>query len=227
MVVTAVLRTVATVALVLVLYFLLPLGGGTSVEKIIKITLGAMVLTAIIIWQVRQIIRSSHPVGRAVEALAFSIPLYMLLFATTYFVMAHSNPNTFGIALSRTDAMYFSSTVFTTVGFGDITAKSEAARIGGHRADVAGLSVLGTGLACCHPGHHNQPAAPIVMIRRVPIGNIESRRRYPGAGQVAGLGTRARPDPPCPGFTRSPAFVAGGLRESDGLANQCPNGSDE
>ena len=53
----------------------------------------------------------------------------MLLFATTYFVMAHSNPNSFGMPLSRTDAMYFSSTVFTTVGFGDITAKSEAARL--------------------------------------------------------------------------------------------------
>jgi hypothetical protein len=31
--------------------------------------------------------------------------------------------------LSRTDAMYFSATVFTTVGFGDIAAKSQAARI--------------------------------------------------------------------------------------------------
>ena len=31
--------------------------------------------------------------------------------------------------LSRTDAMYFSTTVFTTVGFGDITAKSEVARL--------------------------------------------------------------------------------------------------
>jgi voltage-gated potassium channel len=27
------------------------------------------------------------------------------------------------------DAMYFSATVFTTVGFGDITAKSETARV--------------------------------------------------------------------------------------------------
>ena len=129
LVVAAVLRTVATVALVLALYFLLPLGGGTSVEKLIKLTLGALVLTVIIVWQVRQIIRSRHPVGRAVEALAFSVPVYMLLFATTYFVMAHSNPNSFGMPLSRTDAMYFSSTVFTTVGFGDITAKSEAARL--------------------------------------------------------------------------------------------------
>lgn len=129
LVVFAVLRTAATVALVIALYFLLPLGGGGNVEKIAKLTLGALALTAIIIWQVRQIIRSNHPVGRAVEALAFSVPLYMLLFATAYFVMAHTNPDTFGAPLSRTDAMYFSSTVFTTVGFGDITAKSEAARL--------------------------------------------------------------------------------------------------
>ena len=125
----AVLRTAATVALVLALYFLLPLGGGTNVEKITKLILGALVLTAIIIWQVRQIIRSNHPVGRAVEALAFSVPLYMLLFATTYFVMAHTNATAFGAPVSRTDAMYFSSTVFTTVGFGDITPKSEAAHL--------------------------------------------------------------------------------------------------
>ena len=98
-------------------------------EKVTKLTLGALALAAIIIWQVRQIIRSDHPVGRAVEALAFSLPLFVLLFATTYFVMAHSNPVAFGVPLSRTDAMYFSSTVFTTVGFGDITAKSESARL--------------------------------------------------------------------------------------------------
>ena len=129
LVVFAALRTAATIALVLALYFLLPLGGGTNVEKIAKLTLGALALTAIIIWQVRQIIRSKHPVGRAVEALAFSVPLYMLFFATTYYVMAHTNPAAFGTPLSRTDAMYFSTTVFTTVGFGDITAKSEAAHL--------------------------------------------------------------------------------------------------
>ena len=52
-----------------------------------------------------------------------------LLFAATYFLMARSRPATFGAPLTRTDAMYFSSTIFTTVGFGDITAKTEAARI--------------------------------------------------------------------------------------------------
>lgn len=128
-VVVAGLRTVATIAVMLVLYFLAPLGSGTSAEVIVKLTLGALALAAIIIWQVRQITRSRHPVDRAVEALAFSVPLYMLLFATTYLVMAKADPASFGPHLSRTDAMYFSTTVFTTVGFGDITAKSEAARL--------------------------------------------------------------------------------------------------
>jgi voltage-gated potassium channel len=31
--------------------------------------------------------------------------------------------------LTRIDSMYFSATVFTTVGFGDITAKGQGARV--------------------------------------------------------------------------------------------------
>ena len=124
-----VMRITATVALVIALYFLLPLGGGASSDQIVKLSLGVLALMAIIVWQVRQILRSDHPISRAVEALAFSFPIYVLLFATTYFVMAHSNPHAFGAPLSRTNAMYFSSTVFTTVGFGDITPKSEAAHL--------------------------------------------------------------------------------------------------
>ena len=94
-----------------------------------ELALGVLVLVGIIVWQVRRIVGSDHPISRAVEALALSVPLYVLLFATTYFLMARANHATFGGPLSRTDAMYFSSTVFTTVGFGDITAKTEAARL--------------------------------------------------------------------------------------------------
>jgi hypothetical protein len=38
--------------------------------------------------------------------------------------------------LTRTDALYFSVTVFSTVGFGDITAKSQGRPGGAHRADA-------------------------------------------------------------------------------------------
>ncbi len=61
------------------------------------------------------------------EGLAFSVPLFILLFATTYYLMDHANTATFEQPLTRIDSMYFSATVFTTVGFGDITAKSQGA----------------------------------------------------------------------------------------------------
>ena len=80
-------------------------------------------------WQVRTVSGSPYPGIRAVEALAFTLPVYVLLFATTYFVMEHTAVSSFTESLTRTDALYFSVTTFATVGYGDIAAKSESARV--------------------------------------------------------------------------------------------------
>ncbi len=125
----AIVRTSLTIALVVALYFVLPLSHSASIGDVAEVAFGVLALVAIIAWQVKRIVGSDHPISRAVEALALSVPLYVLLFATTYFLMARANQATFGGSLSRTDAMYFSTTIFTTVGFGDITAKTEAARL--------------------------------------------------------------------------------------------------
>jgi len=129
LVIVAVVRTGLTIALVVAIYFLLPLDHSSSAGVVAELTLGVLVLAGIIAWQVRSIVGSDHPTSRAVEALALSVPLYVLLFATTYYLMARTNESSFGGLLSRSDALYFSTTVFTTVGFGDITAKTEAARL--------------------------------------------------------------------------------------------------
>ena len=57
------------------------------------------------------------------------VPFYLLLFASTYFVMERASAANFTQPLTRTDALYFSVSVFSTVGFGDIAPKSEAARV--------------------------------------------------------------------------------------------------
>jgi voltage-gated potassium channel len=57
------------------------------------------------------------------------VPFYLLVFASTYFVMQRASAANFTQPLTRTDALYFAVTVFSTVGFGDITPKSEAARV--------------------------------------------------------------------------------------------------
>jgi voltage-gated potassium channel len=129
LVIIATVRTIATIGLVVALYFLLPMDHAADAGTVTELVLGALALVVVIAWQVRQIVRSKHPTVRGVEALAFTVPLYILLFATTYFLMAHAQAASFGEHLSRVDAMYFSTTVFTTVGFGDITARTQAARV--------------------------------------------------------------------------------------------------
>jgi hypothetical protein len=43
--------------------------------------------------------------------------------------MSRSDPATFGGAMSRTKALYFTMTVLSTVGFGDITPHTDPARL--------------------------------------------------------------------------------------------------
>jgi voltage-gated potassium channel len=79
-------------------------------------------------WQIWRITQSDYPTLRAVEALAFIVPAYLVFFATIYYLINHANQATFGTSQTRLDSLYFSATVFTTVGFGDISAKTQAAR---------------------------------------------------------------------------------------------------
>ena len=95
--------------------------------------------------QVRAIAGSRYPGLRAAEALGLIIPLYLLLFASTCFLMERASAANFTQPLTRTDALYFSVTVFTRVGFGDIAAKSETARVVLIVQMLADLALLGAG----------------------------------------------------------------------------------
>jgi voltage-gated potassium channel len=125
----ALLRTTGSILAVLVLYFVLPLDRGFSAGTVAGLAAGVLALGLLVAWQVRAILRSRHPAVRAVEAIALSLPLFLLLFAGTYVVLSGSEPGAFTEPLSRIDSLYFVVTVFATVGFGDITPVTEGARV--------------------------------------------------------------------------------------------------
>ena len=124
-----VLRSLTVSTVLTVAYFVLPLDQVARLPFVVIIVGGVVILAAAPIHQVRSILRSAHPATRAVEALALTVPLFLLLFATTYFLMAQADSGSFNLSgLTRSDTLYFTITVFTTVGFGDIVATSHAAR---------------------------------------------------------------------------------------------------
>ena len=55
--------------------------------------------------------------------------LFILIFAAAYYVTSNINPADYSEPLTRIDALYFSVTIFATVGFGDISARSDEARM--------------------------------------------------------------------------------------------------
>jgi voltage-gated potassium channel len=143
-------RTVAravgsTVALVTI-YYLLPLDRSSTGVAVMMLGIGLALLTGLIAFHVRTIVVSPHPALRAAEALATSVPLFLLLFAATYTVMSRLSAGDFSEPLTRTDALYFTVTVFATVGFGDIAAKTETARLVVTGQMIADLIVIGLGL---------------------------------------------------------------------------------
>jgi voltage-gated potassium channel len=126
-----------------VLYYRLPMTGALDTAAMARLVVGLLVFAVLIAWQVRAIVRSAYPALRGIEALATGIPLFLLLFASTYLMMANAQAQAFTEPLSKTNALYFTVTVFATVGFGDITPKTEAARVATMVQMIADLVVAG------------------------------------------------------------------------------------
>jgi len=146
MIVRAVLRAVGSTVALVAIYYLLPLDRSATGAAATMLAIGLVVLIGLVAFQVRSIIASPFPGLRAVEALATSVPLFLLLFAATYVVMTTISASNFSQPLTRTDALYFTVTVFATVGFGDITARTEAARLVVTGQMITDLIIIGLGL---------------------------------------------------------------------------------
>ncbi|WP_168186182.1 potassium channel family protein [Agromyces badenianii] len=141
------LRALASTAVLVALYFLVPFDLIEAVPVWATLTTALLVLFAVTAWQVRAITRSAHPRVRAIQALAITAPLYLLLFAAMYFVMANADLDAFSAqGLTRLDALYFTVTVFATVGFGDVSPTSQATRLLVMVQMILNLLVLGAGI---------------------------------------------------------------------------------
>jgi voltage-gated potassium channel len=141
------LRALGVSAVLIALYYLAPLDHLAGGSLLLSMIIGLLVLAAMTAYQVWAILRATHPGVRAIEALATTVPLFLLLFAATYFLMSHASSSNFNVhALTRTDSLYFTVTVFATVGFGDISAASEVARLVVVAQMILDLIVLGLGV---------------------------------------------------------------------------------
>ena len=126
-------RSVVSIALVwaasLAVYYLAPVGRAGRVHEIVGLVVGLLLVGVVVSRRTRRILAADFPGLRAVEGLAVIFPLFLLVFAALYLALSRATPSAFSQELDHTRALYFAITVFSTVGFGDITPTTNTARI--------------------------------------------------------------------------------------------------
>ena len=118
-----------TGALLLGIYYLIPFTDRTSGESLTRLIVGVVAFAGVLAWQLHQVRRDDLPGLRAIQALGVTIPFFLLVFAALYLSLSQASTAHFSEPLDHTGALYLSITLFSTVGFGDITPESDLTRI--------------------------------------------------------------------------------------------------
>ena len=110
-------------------FYLLPIGHESGLRALLRLGADIALVVVVFVWQIRRIAVAELPELRAIEALGIVIAVFLIAFSAIYLAMSHQLAGNFTQPLDHTQALYLTITVFSTVGFGDITPKTDAARL--------------------------------------------------------------------------------------------------
>jgi voltage-gated potassium channel len=125
-------RAALTAAVLLAAYFLIPAPHRHHESPALRLVVALAIFVVVVANEVRLISAHERPLLRAGVAMATVIPLFLVLFSWIYLTMSQADPTAFTGSpnpLDRPSALYFTVTVFSTVGFGDITPHTDPARM--------------------------------------------------------------------------------------------------
>ena len=122
-------QIVVSMAVLGAMYFLIPTRDPDQGSDLPWLLLELGLFAVVVALQVPAIVHAKFPILRAAITLGVLVPFYLLVFARLYLSSSLSNPGSFNEPLDHATALYFTVTVFATVGFGDIVAKSDSMRL--------------------------------------------------------------------------------------------------
>jgi|RhiMethySRZTD1v2_1073278.scaffolds.fasta_scaffold43966_3 voltage-gated potassium channel len=137
------IRSLASAAVLVTAYFLLPFTRLSNGNLIAEFVVGVLLVVVVLTGQTVATLRSGYPLLRSAEAMATTIPLFLVVFSTTHYLINGLSAGSYSEPMTRFDALYFTITTFATVGFGDITPVSFPARFVTLVQMMGGLILIG------------------------------------------------------------------------------------
>jgi voltage-gated potassium channel len=136
-------RLLATIVILLLIFYKMPVHPGSVWSDLPWLGLDLLLFGAVVGVQVPLILRATYPVLRSIESMSLTVCFYLVLFARLYLSFSAADPDAFTQVLDHSNALYFTVTVFATVGFGDIAAATNPVKMAVTVQMLLNLIVLG------------------------------------------------------------------------------------
>jgi len=124
-------RPIASLVGLVVAYFAFPVDWGASVAYLASTlaltVVGLSVLAWIMVLELQHL--RSGVAGRSAQVLTTVLVLLVMSFSLTAYLVQELSPGQFVGISSRVDALYFTLSTMTTVGYGDAHAEGQLARV--------------------------------------------------------------------------------------------------
>jgi voltage-gated potassium channel len=113
----------------LIIFYAVPVSTRDSTARVALSVLLTLLGVGALGWAiVGQLKRQLHSRSEDIHTLLMLLPLAAMVFALGFYVLEEHSPSQLNGLSTRTDALYFTLSTLTTVGYGDITAEGQIAR---------------------------------------------------------------------------------------------------
>ncbi|SCL22843.1 Ion channel [Micromonospora rhizosphaerae] len=130
-------RTLVACGLLVLVYFVVPVKPDPNAARLTLRIAATVAMVLVVAWlvtgQVRRQLAAPVPPGaadvRSLFRLAVALVAGLLAFALADYIIAAALPGQFQGLDTRVDALYFALTTLTTIGYGDVHAQGQFARV--------------------------------------------------------------------------------------------------
>lgn len=125
-------RSMAVLTCLLLIYYGIPLRAireASDVVGVLLLVAGALALVWLLVHQARRFVARPEETGIRVQGVLSLLYLVVVVFAFSYYLIESQDPGQFDGLETRTDALYFTVVTLGTVGYGDIHAAGQVARV--------------------------------------------------------------------------------------------------
>jgi voltage-gated potassium channel len=123
------LRVLGMTTLLVLLYAVVPVDTNPAGGLVLRTVLAVVVFAALgaaVIGQLRLVVSDPE---RHLDGLIFAIALVWILFSLAFYVISRHQPDQVDGLHTRVDALYFTASTILTIGYGDVHAVGQTARI--------------------------------------------------------------------------------------------------